>query len=98
MRDALWYDADGNPITREQAEALLLDRDARRVAVTAVGEREVSTVHLVLDHGYGDGPPLIFETMVFPECEVCVRTPTRHAALAMHDQVVAQLRDEGRRT
>lgn len=27
----------------------------------------VSTVWLGLDHQYGDGPPLIFETMVFTE-------------------------------
>lgn len=25
----------------------------------------ISTIFLVLDHGYGDGPPLVFETMVF---------------------------------
>lgn len=86
-----WYDADGQPVTQEEAERLL--GSERRVAVTQVGSQEVSTVHLVLDHGHGmGGPPLIFETMVFPECEVCVRTPNRHAALAAHDQVVAELR------
>ena len=26
----------------------------------------ISTVFMGLDHQYGDGPPLIFETMVFP--------------------------------
>jgi len=28
-------------------------------------EVQVSTVFLGLDHGYGDGPPVVFETMVF---------------------------------
>lgn len=37
----------------------------RRVAAEVVGDVRVSTVFLGLDHGYGDGPPLIFETMIF---------------------------------
>ena len=37
----------------------------RHVAKTEVGDAEVSTVFLGLDHQYGDGPPLIFETLVF---------------------------------
>jgi hypothetical protein len=38
----------------------------RIVAKTKVGDAEVSTVFLGLDHRFGDdGPPLIFETMVF---------------------------------
>lgn len=35
------------------------------VAQTMVGEARVSTVFLGLDHQWGDGPPLVFETMVF---------------------------------
>ena len=37
----------------------------RHVAVTWGGEIRVSTVFLGLDHQYGDGPPLLFETMIF---------------------------------
>jgi len=38
----------------------------RHVAKTEITpEIKVSTVFLGLDHQYGDGPPLIFETMVF---------------------------------
>ena len=36
-----------------------------RVARTAHGGVIVSTVFLGLDHNWGDGPPLLFETMVF---------------------------------
>lgn len=45
-----------------------LDRADRGVARTVLpsGSR-VSTVFLGLDHQWGDGPPLLFETMVFPE-------------------------------
>lgn len=37
----------------------------RRVARTTVGDAVICTDFLGLDHQYGDGPPLLFETMVF---------------------------------
>ena len=37
----------------------------RVVAKDNVGETKISTVFLGLDHQYGDGEPLLFETMVF---------------------------------
>lgn len=42
------------------------ERADRKVALTALGGGvEVSTVFLGLNHNWGDGPPLLFETMVF---------------------------------
>lgn len=37
----------------------------RIVAVTGNDARRVSTVFLGLDHGFGGGAPVLFETMVF---------------------------------
>ncbi len=38
----------------------------RAVAKTTInGEVRVSTVFLGLDHSFGNGPPLLFETMIF---------------------------------
>ena len=37
----------------------------RHVRDTCRDEVRVSTVFLGLDHGFGHGPPLLFETMVF---------------------------------
>jgi hypothetical protein len=37
----------------------------RFVLRTVVGEWCVSTVFLGLDHQFGDGPPILFETMIF---------------------------------
>ncbi|HEX3523965.1 MAG TPA: hypothetical protein VHT52_17995 [Stellaceae bacterium] len=38
----------------------------RQVAETAIGDARVSTVFLGLDHQWSDdGPPLLFETMIF---------------------------------
>lgn len=40
--------------------------DNRTVARTQIGDADVSTVFLGLDHNFsGGGPPLIFETLVF---------------------------------
>ena len=37
----------------------------RHVEKTESGDISVSTVFLGLDHQFGDGPPLLFETMIF---------------------------------
>lgn len=66
----------------------------RRVAETNVwfGLIRVSTVFLGLDHGWGEGPPLVFETMSFPVCRygepVCRRYSTWDEAVAGHNEVV----------
>jgi hypothetical protein len=39
--------------------------DRRRVAWTEFPGGHVSTVFLGLDHQWGNGPPLLFETMIF---------------------------------
>jgi len=41
------------------------DGKSRIVCRTTIGDSDVSTVFLALDHQWGDGPPLLFETMVF---------------------------------
>ena len=37
----------------------------RRIEATEIGDVRVSTVFLGLDHGWGEGPPVLFETMIF---------------------------------
>lgn len=39
--------------------------DNRRVAFTEIGDVHVSTVFLGLDHSFGGGKPVLFETMIF---------------------------------
>ena len=59
-----FYSRKGEPITvLEMAEAM--ERDKVVVQETLPNGRWISTVWLGLDHHYGNGPPLIFETMVF---------------------------------
>jgi hypothetical protein len=65
----------------------------KHVASTTLDdETQISTVFLSLDHNWGDGPPLIFETMVFggkydQEQE---RYATETEALAGHERWVAK--------
>lgn len=37
----------------------------RHVANETIGDSQISTVFLGLNHSFGDGPPLLFETLVF---------------------------------
>jgi hypothetical protein len=45
--------------------ALSFGRDNREVAKTNIGKVLVSTMFLGIDHSFGDGPPMLFETMIF---------------------------------
>ncbi len=62
-----YYDRQGNPLTlTEWANAFEKGFDAKVVKQeTLPNGRWVSTVWIGLDHRFGDGPPLIFESMVF---------------------------------
>jgi len=62
--------------------------------------RFVSTVWLGLDHQYGTGPPLIFETRVFPrrgdyEDLDCERYPTLAEAKRGHEAMLEKWRQRG---
>lgn len=65
-----------------------LEVSGRRVALTNGFSLRVSTVFLGLDHSFGFGPPLIFETMIFGKggwCdEYCDRYSTWQEAEAGH--------------
>ena len=71
------------------------DPDTRRVGRTRVGEHDISTVFLALDHSFGEGPPMLFETMVFgpdKEDEDMERCSTWAEAEAMHARFVEKYR------
>jgi hypothetical protein len=68
-----WWVLDGKtprPATQEEASYFLMDNDKRRIAIDTIeasyGSVTVSTVFLPIDHRVlGDGPPLVFESLVF---------------------------------
>lgn len=98
-----WYDRKGNPITIAQAEKLMRNFKYKVVAKTKVGDKEVSTVWLGLDHRFdadplaSDKPPIIFETMIFPQGDIMMeeymeRYSTEEEAIAGHKKAVEELR------
>ena len=69
---SLYFDRDGAAIDSPTWSGLFGDIAYKRVDRTTVTDTadpmktyDVSTVWLGLDHGFGAGAPLIFETMVF---------------------------------
>lgn len=93
-----WYGRDGQPIPELMVWARkLADYDYKRVAEDTLEDgRWVSTVWLGLDHSFGSGPPLIFETMVFNskggDENYCERYSTEAEAVAGHQRVVDALK------
>jgi hypothetical protein len=70
-------------------------RDYRRVALEELGDIRVSTVFLGMDHNhFGNGPPLIFETIIFggPHNEWQQRCSTWDEALQQHAEACALAR------
>ena len=60
-------DGEIRPASLEEWGAFFKDIENRRIAYNSFsgGSVEVSTVFLGLNHNFGSGPPLLFETMVF---------------------------------
>lgn len=101
------YDKDGEPIDDPVEWGRLFgDLQYRFVGATTIradngGLYRVSTVWLGMDHSWGSGPPLIFETMVFIDeagsTEVswmdryCDRYPTEAEAKAGHQLIVGMV-------
>lgn len=66
----------------------------RHVAQDQIGDVRISTVFLGLDHQFDDGPPLIFETMIFggEHDQYQTRASTWDEAEAQHAEAVAKVR------
>ena len=63
-----YYDRSGQPLDMMEWAQRVNDYAYKVIEKTLVrGRWEVSTVWLGLDHSFGHGPPLIFETMVFDQ-------------------------------
>jgi len=94
-----WYILNHNKVpVRASAEAwrkwlAVKGEDSRQVAYTKINGAKVSTVFLGLDHRWGEGPPLLFETLVFEGKHdgYCDRCCTWTEAEAQHAAVVAMI-------
>lgn len=86
---------DRTPVPCTMEEAGDAWRTDRHVGCTKVGCLEVSTVFLPINHAFDNGPPMLFETMIFgaadgDELEYYQRRcSTWEQAEAMHAAAVA---------
>src|SRR6266480_3669208 len=93
----LWYDRQGKPLdisNLDWVESKLCNINYKRVAETILSDGKwISTVWLGLDYSFMNGPPLIFETMVFESkddlSEIdCERYSTENEAILGHEEMV----------
>lgn len=95
---SLYYVLDKNGVPRAVNAAewgkFFNDIGNRRVALYKVGRVEVSTVFLGVDHGFGGGPPVLFETLISGgkhDGEI-TRYCTIEAARKGHDEAVKMVK------
>jgi hypothetical protein len=94
-----WYiEKDGEPVAVSASEWSRKRGTVEdwRVAVDEIGDVKVSTVFLGLDHGDGDGPPVLWETMIFGGVHDgdCERYTSRADAEAGHARAVVLVKQE----
>ena len=92
-----YYDRKGQPI--DAKEVYSASHSYKRVAYTELPNGlRVSTVWLGLDHNWGEGKPLIFETMVFSPDRLlevyAKRYTTEEEAVAGHDEALSLFKDK----
>jgi hypothetical protein len=95
-----YYTLDGKtPVPTNDVNAwneFFENKDARPVAETRTCGVCVSTVFLGLDHGFGDGPPQIFQTIIFGGRydQYSWRYATWDEAEAGHAEAVRMVQDD----
>lgn len=95
MISDLYYDRDGKLLSGEVWGRYLADVDQKRVALSYVGNKRISTVWLGIDMAFHGGSPIIFETMVFSDDEDIdfqQRYATEEQALLGHLDVLRRLK------
>lgn len=63
----MYYDKDGKEMELLDWARKFEDRAYKIVKQENVGDIWISTVWLGMDHSFGEGKPLIYETMAFPK-------------------------------
>jgi len=66
MKDLFYILKDKKPIPTDSTTAMEnYSIEKRKVAKDKIGDILISTVFLGIDHAFDNGPPVLFETMVF---------------------------------
>jgi hypothetical protein len=83
-----YYDRDGEPITLWEYIHLVGNAAYKIVRQTTIGDAQVSTVWLGIDHRFSLDPdvsPLIFETMIFSTKTSYMKWPGSDREMAYHE-------------
>ena len=100
MSRSIFYKLGGpdghTPVETDLVE--LTPHEKRQVGFDKVGGVEIRTVFLSIDHSFGDGPPVVFETTIFggKHDEYHKRYCTWTEAKAGHKKAVAMVAKEAR--
>ena len=80
--------------TVQEWSTMFSNRNGRTVAKTQIDGFMVSTVFLGLDHAFDEGPPMLFETMVFSNRggDYQERCSTYEQAEEMHERICDEVR------
>jgi len=96
MISDVYYDRDGNPIeSGVEWGKYHVDPEYKRVASSYVAGKHISTVWVGMNMAFRNGPPIIFETMVFSEDAddgFMQRYATEEEALLGHLEVLRRLK------
>jgi hypothetical protein len=90
-----WYKLDGDVLVSIKAEEV--EWSNRWQLRDAVGDAVVSTVFIALDHAFGNGPPVLFETLIFggPLSDEGERYCTKAEAEAGHAKWIQRVKEAG---
>ncbi len=88
-----YFDRKGSPMATKEWAVAYGDVEGRTIGDDIIEGQHVSTIWRGLDRQAGEGPPLIFETMIFGGSHngYCERYPTEREALAGHQRTVQAL-------
>lgn len=89
-------DDTGNPVVEDDLLkwCMWFETNETSVAYQIIGDIIVSTVFLGINHQFSDGPPILFETMIFggPHDQYQERYTTREEALLGHEDALKLVR------
>lgn len=96
MNTMMYYylDNNHNPVPTDDTKKAF--EGDRRVSLNYIGDVKISTVFLGMEHGYVEGKPIIFETMIFggEYDEYQARYCTWNEALEGHERAVKLVKGE----
>ena len=101
MNDYYNLDINGEPITENNKDTwyTVFSNPKRVVGSDIIGKSKISTVFLCLNHNFGNGAPILWETLVFGgklngEQDRC--SGMREDAIKMHRRMIDKVKNHNK--